>query len=131
MVRPLIDAAKLSPPGFRAFLKVCELWGLDDVESSALLGVSVRTLSRWRTSPPEVLGMRPLERISHVIAIFHALGSLFQHDPHARDTWVIRPNSAELFSGASALTLMMDKSNRRLRAVRMYLDCEIGRLGFH
>jgi len=115
----------LSKPGLLAFLAICEHWHLDDRSSAILLGVSIRSFVRWRRSPPSTLGYNTLERISHTIAIFHALADTFP-SKDARNEWVHIPNTADPFGGATALTIMSAPSTKGLKKVRSYLESQLG-----
>lgn len=121
------DLGELGSLGMKAFFAICSHWRLGENACAELLGVSTRSLNRWRNAPPEALGARTLERISHTIAIFHALADLLPgHE--ARADWVNKPNSAHLFRGATALSVMSAASNRGLREVRCYLESHLGSL---
>nr|WP_290590611.1 MbcA/ParS/Xre antitoxin family protein [Arenimonas sp. SCN 70-307] len=65
-----------------------------------------------------------MERISCVIGIYGALHTIFQDGKQA-DSWIKRPNAAALFSGQTALHLMMGGQVTGLRAVRLYLDGQV------
>lgn len=121
------DLGELGPLGIKAFIAICSHWHLEDMESANLLGVSIKTMIRWRTNPPPALGIKSLERISHTIAIFHALGDLLPN-LEARNEWVHKLNSAEPFGGTTVLSVMSAASNNGLRVVRCYLEAQLGSL---
>lgn len=98
--------------GLKAFLRILEQWGVQDVEGAMLLGLD---------QMPKVSDVTAdqLERISHTLAIYRTLQILLQQ-PHAHD-WVRKPNHAELFNGRSALDLMKEGTGG-FRKVRIYLE---------
>jgi len=66
-----------------------------------------------------------LERISHLVGIFKALGILLpRHE--AADAWMKRANDASLFKGQSALEYVLSGTLEDLIAVRRYLDAQRG-----
>lgn len=98
--------------GLKAFLRIMECWGLQEVESAKLLGL---------TQIPKVseVTIDQLERISHTLAIYRALHTLLQ-DPNA-DEWAQKPNHAPLFNGRAALDLLKE-GTEGFRKVRVYLE---------
>ncbi len=106
--------------GLRAFFRITREWGLSESEQADLLGLSgPEGLRRWQQQRPDRLGMESLERISHVLGIYRALGTLFA-DPIQAAGWVRRPNTAPLFDGRPALDVMRE-GTASLLAVRTYL----------
>ena len=71
------DLSRLSGPGLRAFLNLAEVWELTlDEQRSLLGGVSRSTYTRWRRDRDALLSIDQLERVSHLLGIFEALGVL-------------------------------------------------------
>ncbi|WP_425602696.1 antitoxin Xre/MbcA/ParS toxin-binding domain-containing protein [Stenotrophomonas indicatrix] len=74
-----------------------------------------------QTGIAEELWPETLERVSYAIGIYRTLHSIFP-DRQQADTWIRRPNSAELFNGAPALVLMCSGRIGDLASVRKYLE---------
>ncbi len=120
------DRKNLSGPALRTFFRIAELWSLSVDEQMTLLGLSARsTFFRWKKDSNVVLPKDTLERISYILGVYKALQVLVP-DEQAADEWVKRPNAAPLFSGRSALDLMMSGQVSDLFLVRQYLDAEHG-----
>jgi hypothetical protein len=73
---------RLSGPGLRTFLTIADLWGLSEVQRRLALGFPSRsTYHSWcgkaREHEPITLDFDALTRISAVVGIYQALGSLF------------------------------------------------------
>jgi len=87
----------LIPVGLRAYFRMMELWGIGEEEAAGLLGFD------HRPSEAEI-GIESLKRTSHTIAIYRAMHTLLSRD--SANTWIQKPNSAELFGGRPALELL-------------------------
>ena len=123
---------RLSAPGFRTFLMICELWGLTDVERLVILGMPLRpTYRNWsklvRQQRDITLNVDTLIRISIVLGIHQALGLLY---PDERDgvAWLRTPNSALAFGGRAPMTLVTCGTQDGLLSVRRFLDAACGGL---
>ena len=118
------DLQRLSGPGLRAFLNLADLWSLTLEEQRALLGgVSRSTYTRWRKDRDALLSIDQLERVSHVLGIYEALGVLLPTTGHG---WVRTPNDAPLFHGEAPLRYMIEGGIHGLREVRSMLGAERG-----
>lgn len=124
--RPTIDlqTPTATQAALRVFFRISTAWQLDPAEEAALLGESPELVDAWRTQPPhEPLTPITLERLSYVFGIYASLAELFQNSGRAH-AWVRRPNTAPLFEGETALTLMLNDDVGGLRAVRAYLEAQ-------
>src|ERR1700682_5479409 len=91
--------------GLRTFARIVGKWRLPSSVAMALLGVDSRStyyelLKRARESK-EVKGLSrdQLDRLSYLLGVYEAVRVLFPHSQESRDTWVSRPNTANLFAG--------------------------------
>ena len=122
------DRKELSGPGFQAFIKIADLWGLSTKQQIKILGLSSRsTFFKWKRDSHPELPLDTLERISYILGIYKALQILLP-DSNAADSWIKRPNSAPVFGGKSALDKMLTGLVADLFLVRQYLDAQ--RLGW-
>jgi hypothetical protein len=113
---------RLARVGLTLFARLADEWSLSSAEQLALLGLTSReTLRRWMQDRERALGRDTLERLSHLVAIYDALGTLFAHSDETRRSWVRRPNTAPLFGGRPALALMTATMSG-LSDTRRYLD---------
>jgi len=118
---------RMSAAGLRAFFNITRSWQLKNEQELILLGQPSRSLYfKWKKNPETAIpGKDTLERISYVLGIYKALQILLP-DPEAADAWVMKPNSAPLFGGHSALERMLSGNVGDLYAVRQYLDAVRG-----
>jgi hypothetical protein len=113
----------------KAFRTLAGLWGLGMHDQLTLLGLretQKATYYRWLReieagAADLLLDRDPLDRIGHVLAIFEALGHLFQ-DPAQADTWVHRPNRHPLFQGRAPMVRLLGGGMADLIAVRAHLE---------
>lgn len=116
----------LSGPALRAFFGIASQWELTNAQQRVLLGnPPPSTFFKWKKDQAGSLSRDVLERISYVLGIYKALQILFPDAQHA-DQWIAKPNSAELFGGASALDRMLAGNVSDLFVVRQYLDAQRG-----
>jgi len=103
------------------FGRIAAIWELSTTEQSLILGLSEAAFLRMREGNH---GFRAsaevLRRMAYVLIIFEDLNFLLSSQ-EAADTWIKRPNDAELFSGASALAFILIGSEDRLVALHDYL----------
>ncbi|HTV64110.1 MAG TPA: MbcA/ParS/Xre antitoxin family protein [Bryocella sp.] len=121
----LTDAAereRLSPTAIRAFVKICEKWGLSEPQARALLGgIASSTLHAWRADPvAQKLSQDTLVRISLVIGIYKALHIYFSKA--WADRWVRLGNRGELFGGRAPIDFMIRHGQPGMLEVRRMLD---------
>lgn len=113
---------RLSAPGFRTFLAICDRWGLSVAERRRLLGdIPESTYHSWRTKGAPSLTVDLLERISLVLGAHRSLRLLFA-DEAAAHRWLKAPSLDLPFSGDSPLQTMLRGSLDNLYAVRRYID---------
>ena len=127
-VRPIDGAARarVSGPGVRAFRNVAELWGLSERERIALLGDPPRsTYHQWmkqaREERPLSLPLDTLLRISGVLGVQEALGSLFS-TPGEALVWLKGPHRGVAFGGQAPLAVMLGGGQDGILTVRRHLD---------
>ena len=116
----------LGPPALRTFFRIAEAWSLDDREQLRVLGISSLALLRaWRGGALTGFDGETLERISLMIGVFKAINTLFPDTVRA-DVWMRAPNKAPLLRGQSAVAFIVQGNLERLRALKAYLDAEVG-----
>ena len=123
---------RLSAPGFRSFIAVADLWGLNEEQRRLVLGYPSRsTYHSWAKLAREhgefTLDVDTLTRISAVLGIHQALGVLFDSEAAGVD-WLRGPHAAPLFGGQPPLALVTAGTQDGLMAVRRFLDAARGGL---
>ena len=123
---------RMSGPGLRTFLAICDLWGLTDEERRLVLGLPSRsTFYNWVKAVREhrdiVLDVDVLTRISAVLGIHQALGILYADEREAV-AWLRGPHRATVFGGAPPLALIVSGTQDGLMSVRRFLDAARGGL---
>lgn len=123
MERHIVDKAQnkqLAPLGLRAFFKMADSWDLSVEEQMIMLGQPSRsTFYNWRGGKISGVPHDTLSRLSHLMAIHHALHTLFDDGAQATD-WVKAPNAQ--LAGQSALDRLLAGELMDLYVVRTYLD---------
>ncbi|MCW5589839.1 MAG: Y4oB family protein [Legionellales bacterium] len=116
-----------SKVALKAFFGICEQWKLNTTQCKILLGnPPARTFSRWKQLGDNLtLSQDKLERISYILGIYKALRILLPNE-EAANSWIHKPNSAEIFNGQSALDKLLQGRVIDLADVRRYLDAERG-----
>jgi len=116
------ERERLSPSGIRAFVKICEKWGLTETQARALLGgIASSTFHAWKADPEgQKLSQDTLIRISLVIGIYKALHIYFSKA--WADRWVRLANRGALFSGRSPIDFMIRQGQPGMLEVRRMLD---------
>jgi hypothetical protein len=117
---------RLSGPGFRAFLAIADLWGLNEEERLRTLGWPSRsTFHAWAKAVREhrdiTLDLDVLTRISAVLGIHQALQILFETEAQGI-AWLRGPHQATIFGGRPPLALLTSGSQDALLTVRRFLD---------
>ena len=116
---------ELAGPGLRTFFRISEKWQMSPGQQRSLLGCpDQRTLDSWRRGDCAHVPRDVLIRISYVLGIYKALHTIFPNEIQA-DGWMMRPNSAPLFAGRSAIDLVAEEGVDGLAAVRKYLDAQL------
>jgi len=121
----LTDAAereRLSPTAIRAYLKICDKWGLSENQARALLGgIASSTFHVWRADPEgQKLSQDTLVRISLLIGIYKALHIYFSQA--WADRWVRLGNRGALFAGRAPVDFMIRHGQPGMLEVRRMLD---------
>jgi len=117
---------RLSPAGIKAFLRICEKWGVRDQEARALLGgISSGTFYALKKAPSgRALDQDMLTRISLLIGIFKALNILYSQ--RLADAWITLPNSNPMFGGGTPLAYILRLGQPGMMQVRQLLDARRG-----
>lgn len=101
-------------------------WRLTEAEQLILLvTTSTSELSDWRQGEIGSATSDTLERISYLLGIYKAIHTLLPN-PAQANAWIRAPNTAPLFKEGSASDLMLSGKASDLRAVRTYLDQQLG-----
>lgn len=87
----------------KIFRAIADAWGLNIAQRSALLRVSERTYSRWKTRLAK-LTQDQRHRISYLLNIYLDLQAI-HNDDEAANTWVNTPNKA--YNEFTPLEVMM------------------------
>lgn len=117
---------RLSGPGLRTFLAIAELWGLTEGQRRLVLGYPSRsTYHNWVRAAREhrdlILDVDVLTRVSAVLGIHQALGSLFTTEVDGI-AWLRGPHEATVFGGGPPLALVISGTQDGLLTVRRFLD---------
>jgi hypothetical protein len=113
---------RLSGPALRTFFNIAAAWQLTVVEQRALLGwPAASTYHKYKAREHGALSFDTLTRLSLILGIYKSLHVLYP-EPRFADTWVRLPNSNQLFSGGTPLSMMMDSGIDGLFRVRRLLD---------
>jgi hypothetical protein len=121
---------RLSAPGFRTFLAIADLWGLNEDERRAILGFPSRsTFHSWAKSVREhrdiTLDVDVLTRISALLGIHQGLGVLFESEREGI-AWLRQPHQAPIFGGKRPLSFVTAGDIDALLTVRRFLDAARG-----
>lgn len=117
---------RLSGPALRTFFNIAEAWDLTVSEQCGLLGwIAPSTYHKYKSGKIGTLTYDGLTRISLIIGIYKALHILYPDDVLA-DRWVKLPNINPMFSGKTALSVMIEAGIDGLYRVRRLLDSRRG-----
>lgn len=116
------ERGRLTPSGIKAFVRIAELWKLNEAQARGLLGgVASSTFHAWKSKPAgKRLDQDTLMRISLVIGIFKALNIYFGK-PWA-DRWMTLGNRGTLFAGTAPIDYMIRHGQPGMVEVRRMLD---------
>ena len=124
---------RLGGPGMRTFVRITDLWGLDEEQRRFILGLpnpsTYRALLKAAREHRDLeLSVDVLMRISAMLGIHGALGVLHAEE---RDdvAWLQGANNAIPFGGRTPLDLMLDGTLAGLLSVRRLLDALVGGQG--
>jgi len=117
---------RLSGPGLRTFLTICDLWGLTELQRRLILGLPSRSIfnnlaKAVREHRDIVLDVDVLTRISAVLGIHKALG-LLHNDEREAVAWLRSKHRAVIFGGHAPLDLIVSGTQDGLLTVRRFLD---------
>ena len=118
--------ARLSPAGFKAFLRIAQRWGIRDLDARSLLGgISSGSFYALKKAPSRRgLDQDVLTRISLLIGIFKELNILYSE--RLADAWMMLPNSNPMFHGAAPLDYVLRLGLPGMMEVRQMLDARRG-----
>lgn len=126
---------KLSTVALKTFFNIMTKWNVNVKQQIILLGgLNESTFYNYKKELKDnneikgTLSNDTIDRISYIIGIYKALHILLPEET-AADAWIKKPNNAPLFSGKSALDIMLQGNMVNLYKVRSYLDSELG--GWH
>lgn len=108
---------------FRAAVNLFGKWAITDEQAASLLDLNLRTYRRWKAEGVSRLDRDTKARLSNVMGIHKALRLIFREAQRGYD-WIKAPN--QVFSGESALDVMLHGELTDLMRVRRYLDAERG-----
>ena len=116
------EQERQSPSGIAAFLRISDIWSLDDSQALGLLGAATpATLHEWAAeNEGRMLGQDTITRISHLIGIYKALNVC--HGKELADTWIKLPNRSPIFAGKTPVDYMIENGQRGLATVRRLLE---------
>lgn len=118
-----LDTVEAAGVALRIFFNIADAWGLTPQEQEQLLDVNQATCSHWRNGQVhEVLPAHTVQRLGYILTIYAALQTLLPI-PERADAWVRQPNSAPLFGGQPAITVMASQIDG-LQAVADYMTAE-------
>jgi len=108
----------------RAIINLFDRWEVTDSQAAILLGsLSNSTWARWKKGKIASVSRDQRTRLSNLMGIHKALRIIFKDKERVYD-WVKRENT--VFSGRSALDVMLGGEITDLMRVRRYLDAERG-----
>ena len=103
----IADTLPKAAAALRAFFRLADAWQLGADEQRTLLGRPARTtFYRWRKGETGGVTVDTMERLSHLLAIYAALHSIYLDRARA-DSWVRRPNDDALFRGRPPLDRLL------------------------
>ncbi|GGK45136.1 MbcA/ParS/Xre antitoxin family protein [Salinarimonas ramus] len=126
------ERRRLSGPGLRTFLSICDVWRLTEAERLRILGAPGRsTYHDWAKAAREhrdlALSLDTLTRISAILGIYRAL-LILEGDDASSVRWLRSQHGAPVFAGRPPLELVTDGSLDALLTVRRFLDAARGGL---
>ncbi|MFV0644187.1 MAG: antitoxin Xre-like helix-turn-helix domain-containing protein [Sphingomonadaceae bacterium] len=108
---------------FRAVLNLFGKWGVNDQQAATLLDLPLRTFRRWKADGPGRISRDMRARLSNLMGVHKALRIIFRQPARAY-AWIGKENA--VFSGQSALEIMLRGDLTDIMRVRHYLDAERG-----
>ena len=119
------DPTRIASTALQLFFNIASKWELTIEEEHILLGnPPAAAFTEWKTNKSaDSLDKETLERISHILNIYHCLKSLLPRGT-AADHWVKKQNKAPIFGGDTALNYMLNGDIDDLAKVHQYLDTQ-------
>lgn len=112
---------EMTEVGLKAFVRIADVWNLDDNEAASLGGLSAFDWELIRASIYDGdLTRDQIFRMSAVVGIYKALEEYFS-EPLSK-TWITLENRGPLFSGRRPIDVMIDGELDAILQVRRYLD---------
>ena len=119
------EVSEARNPVMRVYDGLARAWSLDNGEKAALLGLADSVeLEQLRAVPQNEVPTGIVERLAILLDIFKAINILLPV-PKRADAWLRAPNRAPMFSGKSALDVMIGRGLEGLRQVRDYLQAQL------
>jgi len=116
----LLSPTLESGPGLRAFFRIMDAWKVGRSQRSTLLGVSDRSIDRWKNDPASgELRRDQLERVSYLLGIYAGLHAILAESALA-DDWVTRANAD--FGNRAPLDVMLAGNVGDLAEVQRYVE---------
>jgi hypothetical protein len=116
------DTLPKAAVALRAFFRLADAWQLGADEQRTLLGRPARTtFYRWRKGETGGVTVDTMERLSHLLAIYAALHSIYLDRARA-DSWVRRPNDDALFDDRAPLDRLLIGRVADIYEVRRYVE---------
>lgn len=124
-----VNEKKKREVALKAFFNIMDLWSVTDDQAQILLGhINHSTFYNWKRTHYGQLTHDQLCRISLILGIYKSLQILFP-DTESADSWIKKSNKAPIFSGRSALEIMLSGNYEDLVFLRQYLDAQRGGWG--
>jgi hypothetical protein len=115
-----VSPSKSTVSAIKAFFRIADAWNLKTDDRAVLLGVSERTVPRWKNDPMAADPSRDqVERLSYILGIYGGLHSILGEVSLA-DEWVARANLD--FGDQSPMERMLAGNVGDLAFVRAYVD---------
>ena len=121
MSRHGLDADQIKG-AMRTYDRIAAAWGLTEQERMELIGIGAGATAV--AEPESVLSDDVVTRLSHILGIFKVLQILLP-DADVADRWLRKPDTAPLFGGRSALSMMLAEGEQGLLKVRQHLDAQL------
>lgn len=106
----------------KTFFNITEKWQATEAQQMIILDLSDKSVfTSWKRGGLTEIPKEKLERISHVLAIYRSLRTLFPTSSLA-DAWIRKSN--DKFNGLSALDYICQKPKDGLVVLRQFLQTQ-------
>ncbi|MDO9708878.1 antitoxin Xre/MbcA/ParS toxin-binding domain-containing protein [Paracraurococcus lichenis] len=116
---------RLSGPGMRAFLNVCDAWGLPDADRQRMLRTTAADYGAWvqaaQSHATLTLDITTLSQISVTLGIYQALRVLHASDRNAA-AWLRSPHRAPPFDSRAPVELVTGGRFEAMQATLRFLQ---------